>query len=59
LLGVAKDVFNDTRAFDPSNGMLNSYAHSRNTLIVLLLSVGQLALAWLFFGWYVWQRRGS
>lgn len=59
VFGVAENIFDHARPFDPGDGMFNPDAHLRYSPIGFFLDFGQFALARLFFGWYVWQPRGS
>ncbi len=51
IFGIAQDIFDDARAFDSGDSMFNPHAHARDALVGLFLSVRQLTLTRLFFGW--------
>ncbi len=53
IFGIAQDIFDDARALDSGDGMFNTHAYARDALVGLSLSVRQLTLTRLFFGWYV------
>ena len=48
--GIAKDILNNSAAFDPGNDMLNGYADLGDELVEKLVGRGEFLTSGLFLG---------